>query len=91
MKEHVIITITNLALCYFRSYLNQFSIAKYIEYHTIATRHFDFSQRYLTVFVLLFNRLHSAISLADNAIEYFFPPAQGKKFIVFLLGALAQS
>ena len=35
----------------------------------IATRHFEFSQQSLTVFVLFFNQLHSANSLADNAIE----------------------
>ena len=44
----------------------------------IATWHFDFwqrfcSQRCLTVFVLFFNRFHSAASLADNSIKCFFP------------------
>ena len=34
----------------------------------IAIRHFDSSQRYFTVFVLFFNRLHSAISSIDNPI-----------------------
>ena len=35
----------------------------------IDTRHFDFSQRCFTVFVLFNNFLHSAVSLADNTIE----------------------
>ena len=35
----------------------------------IATRHFGFSQQSFTVFVLFFNRLHLAISSADNTIE----------------------
>ena len=34
----------------------------------IAIRHFDFSQRYFTVFILFFNRLHSVISSTDNPI-----------------------
>ena len=64
-----------------------------------------FSQWCLTVFVLFFNWLHSATSLADNSIEYFFQfevnffqlqkrknnPVQGKEIIVFLVGVLAQS
>ena len=38
-------------------------------FNHIATRHFDFSQRCFTVFVLFNTLLHSAISLADNTIE----------------------
>ena len=73
----------------------------------IATQHFDFSQRCLTVFVSSFNRLCSAIVLVDNTpIKYLlslwswiFPnsktkkeiPVQGKEIIVFLVGALRQS
>ena len=39
----------------------------------IATEHFDFSQRCLTVFVLSFNRLYSVILLVDNTpIKYLF-------------------
>ena len=39
----------------------------------IATEHFDFSQRYLTVFVLSFNRLYSVILLVDNTpVKYLF-------------------
>ena len=44
----------------------------------IATRHFDFSQRCFTVFVLFLNRLHPAISLADNTIKYFSTPKRKK-------------
>ena len=73
----------------------------------IATKHADFSQRCLTVFVLSFNRLYSAVLLVDNTpIKYLFSlwsrifpssrtkkeiPAQGKEIIVFLVGALRQS
>ena len=39
----------------------------------IATQHVDFSQRCLTVFVLSFNRLYSAVLLVDNTlIKYLF-------------------
>ena len=73
----------------------------------IPTKHADFSQRCLTVFVLSFNRLYSAVLLVDNTpIKYLFSlwsrifpssrtkkeiPAQGKEIIVFLVGALRQS
>ena len=39
----------------------------------IATRHFDFLQRCFAVFVLFFNRLYSAVFLADNNIRKCFP------------------
>ena len=39
----------------------------------IATRHFNFSQCCFTVFILFNNLDHSAISLANNTIEYFTP------------------
>ena len=73
----------------------------------IATEHFDFSQRCLTVFVLSFNRLYSVILLVDNTpIKYLFSlwswifsnckteketPVQRKEIIVFLVSALRQS
>ena len=73
----------------------------------IATQHFNFSQRCLTVFVSSFNRSYLAILLVDNTpIKYLFSlwswifpnsktkkeiPVQGKEIIVFLVGALKQS
>ena len=73
----------------------------------IATRHFDFSQRCFSVYILLNNLLDSAILLGDNTIEQFIPlwswiffnsktekkkfPVQGNEIIAFLVGALAQS
>ena len=56
MKELIIIIIiTNLTLYHFWLYSNKFCIAEYIRGQSIASRHFDFSQRFLTVFVSFFN------------------------------------
>ena len=76
MNEHVniiiVIIITNLTLCHICLYWSQFLIVEYMRCQLITTRYFDISLRLLTVFVLFFDGLYLAISLADNTIKIFF-------------------
>ena len=80
----------DLTLCHFWLDWNQFFIGKYIRYHLFATRHFCFLSYCSTVFVLIFNRFHSAISLADKTnnfwsaflSDFFLTPRRNKKFPV---------